>query len=58
MEAPDREATITPVKGSICEGPGCSKSEFVAKVSPDAIDETRTLCPYHRAEYLYEVYNR
>lgn len=57
MSQTDRTATVTPLENGECEVATCDETELVARVKPDAVDESRTLCPRHRAEYLQEVYN-
>lgn len=56
MPTSDPIATITPLESTECEVATCDELEFVARVEPDTGNESRTLCPRHRAEYLQEVY--
>lgn len=49
-------ATITPdVEADRCDEAGCGSSDLLARVEPDAVDETRVLCPTHRVAWLREV---
>lgn len=53
------EATITPSPDSaVCGATACEKTELPALVDPEGKEEARTLCPWHRVEYLHEVYSQ
>lgn len=59
MSRGDCEATITPrPDAEVCEVAECNEEELLAHVAPDGRAEGRTLCPWHRAKYLREVYGQ
>ena len=54
-----QNATITPrPNASGCDEDGCDTAELLALVDPDAVNESRILCPLHRVQWLREVSNQ